>query len=310
MQLYAGVDIHKEFCQIHVIDQDGLEVRKGRVQSTVKDILAFFDYLPDKVRIVVEACGIKDNILDALRVRGFDVVLSNPLRNRLIAEAVVKTDKLDAKILAELLRVKMISTVYYPSKNIRELRDAVRQRQYYVQQNTANKNRVQRILLRNGTNVSRGPFSTVGMKLLQRDDYPAAALVHQLLATITSLNTTIITLEEDIQKKSLEFPEIAKLDRIFGVGNINAATIWSEIGDLNRFTNQKKLVGLAGLHPTLYQSGNTERRWHTSCSKTTRHSSHHSHNHVMARQGQRRTRQKRVLYARLNDWDAATLAVL
>lgn len=258
--LYAGIDVHKEFCQIHVMDQGGQDVRKARVDSNVKDILSFFDYLPDKAKVVIEACGIKDNIIDALTAHGFEVVVSNPLKNRLIAEAKVKTDKIDARILADLLRVNMISCVYYPPKDIRELRDLVRQREYVVHERTSCKNRIKRVLLRNGVCVPRDPLSKVGSAFLRRDGYPCAFQVHQLLDSIAHFDRQVKVLEQELKQVGSQIPQVRKLDTIRGIDVVNATAIWSEIGDLDRFATAKRLVGLAGLYPTTHQSGGSDRK--------------------------------------------------
>lgn len=256
--LYAGIDVHKEFCQIHVMDEQGLDVRKARVASEVKDVLAFFDYLPDKAKVVIEACGIKDNLIDALVSHGFEVVVSNPLKNRLIAEAKVKTDKIDARILADLLRVDMVSAVYYPSREIRELRDLVRHRDYVVRERTSCKNRIKKMLLRNGVCVPQDPLSKLGMTFLRRDGYVCASRVHSLLDTIGHFDRQIKLLEQELKQVGSQIPQVRRLDTIRGVDIVNATAIWSEIGDINRFSNPKKLVGLSGLYPTTYQSGSTD----------------------------------------------------
>lgn len=258
--MYAGIDMHKEFCQIHVMDEKGLDVRKARVASNVNDVLAFFDYLPGKVKVVIEACGIKDNIIDALVGHGFEVVVSNPLKNRLIAEAKVKTDKIDARILADLLRVDMICPVYYPSREIRELRDLVRHRAYVVRERTSCKNRIRKMLLRNGVCVPRDALSKLGMAFLRRDGYPCALRIHSLLDTIEHFDRQIKALEQELCQVASQIPQVRRLDTIRGVNIVNASNIWSEIGDINRFDSPKKLVGLAGLYPTTYQSGNTDRK--------------------------------------------------
>jgi len=261
--LYAGIDIHKQHCQICIKDQQGTPVRAGRVNSTPKDVTQFFDYLPDpQLSIVVEACGIKDNIIDTLRTRGYHVDLSNPFKNRLIAEAKTKTDKIDAECLCDLLRSNMISTVYYPTYDIRELKSLIRQREHYTQEKTRCINRLKRIILRNGMALPKGPLSTIGKKILQRDDYPSARCAHQLLDTINHLDTQISTLEKNIGEESTKYPELKKIDTIFGFGPVNSAAIWSEIATITRFPTPQKLVSYAGLNPSIYQSGETERRGH------------------------------------------------
>ncbi len=265
--LYAGIDVHKKCCQCYVEDTEGKMVRSARVESTPKEILAFFDYLPDKPKIAIEACGIKDNIIDVLYDHGFEVLVSNPYKNRLIAEAKVKTDKIDSKVLADLLRADMLASVYYPPKAIRLLRDLVHQRVYYVRQKTACKNRIHRILLRNGVHAPQGkPFTKQGIDFLQRKEYPNNILVHQLLETMESYTQSIEKLNDQIKETGHTFREIRILRTAYGIDWFNAAVIWSQIGNIKRFKDHKKFVGLTGLYPTIHQSG--EREYKGSLART------------------------------------------
>ena len=244
------------------MDQQGNDVRKARIASNVKDIIQFFDYIEGPVKIVIEACGIKDNIIDALREHQYEVLISNPVTNKLIGNAKVKTDKIDAKALANLLRAGMIHTTYYPPPAIRALRNLIKQRAYYVQECTRCKNRIQRMLLRNGTSVPRGITSKVGKAILRRDDYPDSALIHNLICTMEHYESTINQLTQNLKEVAATMPSVGKIQSIYGFGLINAATIWGEIGEIDRFKNSKKLVGLAGLYPTTHQSGETHYKGH------------------------------------------------
>lgn len=259
---YVGIDIHKVNCEICVVDEAGVVVRRGRVPTDVVSVLQFFDYLSGQVRVVVEACGIRDDVIDALRVRGFDVVVSNPLHNRLIAEGKVKTDRRDARILAELLRVNALKTVYIPSKDIRVLRDGLRQRNFLVRQRAAVKNRLKRYLLRYGVNVPRSdPTSKFGRLCLEKC-FPNDFVIISLLSQLDSANTAVDFAEAQLKPLTNGIPEIAKLDLIPGIGWLSAAVIWAEIASINRFSSARHLVGYAGLYPSVSQSGETCRRGH------------------------------------------------
>lgn len=256
--LYAGIDLHKQFCQCYIEDEHGQQVRSAKIKSEVKEVIPFFDYLPDTVSIAVEACGIKDNLIDELRNKGHKVVVSNPAKNRLIAEAKIKTDKIDAKILADLLRADMLATSYYPPQEIRQLRDLVRHRAYYVKRRTACKNKIHRTLLRNGTKIPYDkPFGKKGLVFLRTNNYPNATFVQQLLHSIDQDTATINILEQQIQETGSTIKQISILRTTYGIDWINATAIWSEIGDITRFKNHKKLVGMSGLIPRIHQSGQT-----------------------------------------------------
>ena len=131
--LYIGLDVHKEFCQACVIDESGRALSNERFSSTSEELDRFLDRFQD-AKFVLESTGIWEFIYEGIEKRGFEAVLAHPLKVRAIAEARVKTDKVDAETLAQLLRADLIPRSWIPPKDIRDLRQLVRQRAYLVRQ--------------------------------------------------------------------------------------------------------------------------------------------------------------------------------
>jgi len=122
---YVGIDVHKKHCQAAVLDDDGELVDQARFLNKKKDIKEFaFKLLTfrDDVKAVVESTGnLWIQIYDILEKYGIDVSLSNPGKTRLIAEAKNKTDRVDSKALAELLRLDSLPVSYIPPMDIADL---------------------------------------------------------------------------------------------------------------------------------------------------------------------------------------------
>src|SRR6266498_3124654 len=97
-----GLDVHKRFAQIAILEGKGQPVQR-RIGATTAALRAFARTLRPDDQLVLEATMNTWAIADLLRESGARVVISNPLRTRAIAEAKVKTDKVDAATLAELL---------------------------------------------------------------------------------------------------------------------------------------------------------------------------------------------------------------
>jgi hypothetical protein len=74
------------------------------------------------------------------------IVLANPFKTRIIAEAQIKTDKVDARILADLLRGRLVSSVHIAGRETRQIREVLRQRCFFVRQRTMLRNRIHRLL--------------------------------------------------------------------------------------------------------------------------------------------------------------------
>ena len=129
---HVRIDVHKKMCQAVVLDEDGElldQIRFLNEKEEIKDFAMKLLTFRDDVKAVVESTGnLWIQIHDILEKFGFEVFLSNPTKTRLIAEAKNKTDKVDAKILARLLRADMLFTCYVPGEEKRNRRELLRYR--------------------------------------------------------------------------------------------------------------------------------------------------------------------------------------
>jgi transposase len=189
-----------------------------------------------------------------------DVTLANPSKNRVIAEAAVKTDRIDAKRLAHMLRADMLAESYVPSDEIRTLRDLVRTRKSLVEERTAEKNRVRAVLKRTDNAYDSALFGPTGREFLAELSLSEAdrTIIEAHLSVIDEYDEQIERLEEKIERKTLESPAAQRLLSIPGVGQSTAALIVAEVGEIDRFDRHEELVSYAGLDPMVHQSGETE----------------------------------------------------
>jgi transposase len=140
--LYAGVDYHKRYSQVHVVDEQGRTRASARLANDFATLRGFFAALAQPCRAVVEAgwnWGVMYDWLDTIE-NVSAVELAHPYRVRAIAAAQVKTDAIDAHTLAQLLRVNLIPRAYVPGSATRRLREVVRQRVFLVRMRTMVKN--------------------------------------------------------------------------------------------------------------------------------------------------------------------------
>jgi transposase len=143
-----GLDVHREFAQV-AIWQGGLVTQAGRFATTPEGVRAFADGLGPADEVALEATGNTWAIATLLASRAGRVMVSNPVKTRAIAEAKVKTDKVDAEILAQLLAADYLPAVWRPDPATAALRRQVLRRAHLVRQRTRLKNQVHAILHRN-----------------------------------------------------------------------------------------------------------------------------------------------------------------
>ena len=135
MRRCIGLDVHREFAQV-AIWEDGVIWQAGRIQTTPEALRDFADSLCATDEVALEATGNTHAIARLLERHVGRVVVSNPQKTRAIAEAKVKTDKVDAAVLAGLLAADYLPTVWLPDDQTHALRRQVTRRAHIVRQRT------------------------------------------------------------------------------------------------------------------------------------------------------------------------------
>jgi transposase len=170
---YIGVDVHREFAEVAVLE-DGVARSGGRVPATPEGIRILADSLGPDDEVAIEATVNTFAVAKLLEERVARVVISNPLKTRAIAEAKIKTDQIDARVLAQLLAAGFLPEIWRPSEELSALRRLVAQRTRIVRERTRFKNSVQAVLHRNL--VPRCPaadlFGRKGRSWLAEQDLP------------------------------------------------------------------------------------------------------------------------------------------
>lgn len=253
-----GLDVHREFAQVAVW-QAGRVRQAGQIKTTPEDLRMFADSLAPTDEVAIEATCNTHAIVRLLEARVARVVVSNPLKTRAIAEAKVKTDKVDAATLAKLLAADFLPGVWVADDETQALRRQVARRAHLVRQRTRLKNQVQSILHRNL--VARCPaadlFGIKGRRWLTEQPLPADELqaVDALLRQLDFHGQELRIIDASLAKIALGSVEVKRLMTIPGVDATVALSIVSAVGDFSRFSSPDRLVSYLGLNPRVRQSG-------------------------------------------------------
>ena len=250
---YVGLDVHKEFCQASVLDESGEEVSSIKVLTRKEELESFLDGFED-ASFVLESTGIWEFVYEMIERHGFEMVLAHPLKVRAIAEAKVKTDKVDARTLAHLLRADLVPRSYIPSKDLRDLRQLVRQRAYLVQRATSFKNRIHAELLRRGIRRPKELVKSFTHKSVAWMRSLSIPTVNSSLDCLEAIQLQVEQLNEQLLQEFDRRREAQLIATIPGIGFYGALLIWAEIADVNRFPDPEHLCSYAGLTPTVSQS--------------------------------------------------------
>lgn len=257
--LYVGVDAHKRMSQLTVMDSAGNVVDRRRVPSTragIRDALGSYD---ESISSVVEASYCWAPMYDWLDEIGEEVVLAHPSKVRAIADARIKTDKIDADTLAHLLRADLIPAAYAPGKETRATKRVLRQRMFLVRVRTMVKNRVHALLSQHATERPElsDLFGQAGLRWLGSLELPEpdGCLLREQLALLGQLQERVRNSEGMLRELASGDEAIGWLRSVPGIGTFYSVLIRYEVDEIRRFREAKKFASYTGLVPSTYASG-------------------------------------------------------
>jgi transposase len=121
--MFVGLDVHKKYTEVAIVDENGVIEKQVRIENEPGNIEEFSNKLSN-ADMVMESSSTWYWLYEILS-RRHKVVLSNPPKTKAIASAKLKTDKIDALMLANLLRGGYIAESYVPSRRVMGLRELV-----------------------------------------------------------------------------------------------------------------------------------------------------------------------------------------
>jgi len=214
-----------------------------------------------------EACYGTSWLVELLEDYGFAPHLVHALRCKAIASARLKNDKVDAAILAQLLRADLLPEAWIAPPPVRALRALRRHRVALVRLRTLLRNRIHAIVADHGYDRPAGEYWTgPGRAWLASLELPAVSreLVEDDLGLIDALQDRIDRLDWEIHQRARSDPRVTVLTQLPGVGPFTALVILAETSDMSRFASARKLASWAGLTPTVRGSDRMAHYGHIS----------------------------------------------
>jgi len=258
MSRVIGLDVSKHSAEVAVLVPGRETPERRRFPAQPAAIRAFALELGPQDRVALESCTNAFAFHRLLCQHAGQVVVSNPLKTRVIAEAKVKTDKVDAEILARLLAADFLPAVWVPDLATDHLRHLVLHRQGLVTQRTQVKNRIHAILHRNLIAPEMTDlFGKTGRRFLQHVELPEEErrLLDADLRTLDFFTKEIGVAEIGLAKAADQDPDMRRMMTVPGLALTSAVGLKAAIGDIRRFKAASKLVSYFGLNPSVYQSG-------------------------------------------------------
>jgi len=266
---FIGVDLHKKtisLCVVMVVE--GKRKVVGRRQFNCRNTAGIRQFFESQTpfRVVAEATASYEWFLLLVDDLADRCLLAHPKKLRVIAESKHKSDRIDARILAEFLAIDMIPEAYRPSPRIRQYRVLVRHRRWLQGRITSLKCKLRNKAANYNADVAE-LFTAKGQKHLadiamsESDRFEAHNLLEQMQLIERQLQKTdkqLAKFAETAPAAEREGREV--LDTMPQVGPVTIDVVLSELGDWRRFRGSKRVVSYAGLDPGSRESAGKSRR--------------------------------------------------
>jgi transposase len=255
-----GTDVGKKKCRAALKDERGDIIREFFFSNNNEGISTLVRSASHygKCTAVLESTGnMWIRIHDTLEENGIDTILANPYKTKIIAEAKIKSDKLDARILADLLRADLVYKSYVPTKEFREKRSLVRHRISLVRNRTILENRVHSLLDKYDCKTELTDiFGKSGMIWLKTLDvsHIDKVILNTTIAAIENISLQADIISRELARYAWDSEDVKILLSMTGIDMLSAMLIATEIVDVKRFSSPWKLVSYAGLAPSTRES--------------------------------------------------------
>jgi transposase len=255
---YVGIDWAYGRAAWCAIGEAGRIESEGLIPADQDGLARLVMRLGTEVKACVEMMSGAIWVKDRLESAGWSVEVAHARKVRDIAPLACKTDKVDARVLAELCRRDLVPAVWVASLEDRAIRERLRRRAHLVKLRTSHRNRIFGLLTQFGLRISFARLHQPDVQeLLERRGVPATwrDSISEHLSQIDELQRRVTPIDQELRPIARSDPRAQLLQTIPGVGPLIGLTFAAEIGDVSRFSSASKLVGYAGLAPRISQSG-------------------------------------------------------
>lgn len=258
---HVGIDWSYSNAAFCCVSRGGEIANEDKIPADRDGLAKLVNELGTDVKACIEMMSGAAWVYDQLSSAGWDVEVADARKVKAIAPLACKTDKVDARVLAELCRRDLVPTVRVRPMNERELKEQVLLHMHLVQVRTKVKNRVKGLLTQFGLNLTLDRLRGKDyQKLLADQGVPAVwrASVQEAIELVAELDQRIDKLDKGLLPIARRDKRVKLLKTIPGLGDFLALAVAIEIGDIRRFSNSKKLISYSGLAPSIKQSGKSE----------------------------------------------------
>lgn len=257
--VYVGMDISSKSFMVHAIDSNKKVVFRNQIKPTRQGLHKMIKQLGRQTKLVVFEAGnqLKWVALELKKIKGVHLHVVHPNEIKWINQSSAKTDKIDARKLAQLARGDMLpGKVHIVEGTVRQLRELISARHTLQSKRVALINSIRGCLKQEGYRLPEKFFSHANWR--RHLERMRVADTQKLILTsyMTSIES-LLAAEAKLTDKVLqiEHGDIERLQSIPGIGGLSSRVIVSAVDDVRRFNSKKSLSKYGALTPRIYQSG-------------------------------------------------------
>lgn len=242
---YIGMDAHSSICVFCVMDEHGVEVDEATIETNGRLLVEYVRSIEGKKKLVFEESELSQWLYELLHDEVDELIVCNPVANREYKKA--KSDKLDARRLAKLLRGGFLTPVYHSGSARERFRSLMSGYQSLVEEATRLKNRYKSLFRKEGNNV-KGKALYNDESLLEgfeRSDFKFVG--ERTFELLQQMELQRLAYVKEIKRVSKGFKEVRWLKTIPGIADIQASKIVAQVIDPHRFPNKYKYYSYCGL---------------------------------------------------------------
>lgn len=279
MNYYTGLDISMKETAVCIVDEAGVIGKEGSVST---DPLAITTFLKQSgfviTKVAMESGCLSHWLIEELRRLGLPAICVDARHiAAVLATTINKTDKNDARGIANALRCNMYREVHAKSSNSIEKSTLLASRRTIVEQKTQITNTIRGLLKAYGIRISLSATTNMFFEYVRTKIADLSALtrfsLEELLKVAEGLHHQVKIFDKLVQRLAKEDAEVKRLQTVPGIGPITAMNFKMEIDDPKRFQKSRSVGAYLGMTPTQYSSGETQKQGRISkCgSKELRH---------------------------------------
>ena len=260
MEYFAGLDVSLRYCAVCIVDSKGTVLHERDLPCEIEEIAGYLNALPVSIeRIGFESGTMSQHLFYGLKAEGFDVVCMEARQVSAALSAMRnKTDRNDARGIAQILRTGWFSPVHMKSREAHGVRALLSTRKALLNKTIDLANEVRGLLkifgIRLPQTVKHGSFDSVVRPMIEMDEVLAHAMLPLLDARLV-LYQHFLELDRRVKRAASQDEVCMRMMTVPGVGPIAALTFKAAVDDPARFKRSRTVAAHFGLTPRRYQSG-------------------------------------------------------